>query len=169
MTDVLLVSEKTLKSEGLVCDNVDGMYLAPTIQFAQDAGLQPILGTNLYRRLKELVASGEIEGTQYQELLDVYVTPYLVNKVMANLPIPLIFKIRNAGVVSNYDTNIQQTSLNDAQYLIHYWDNRSAFYANRLEDYLCSSCGHFPEYHTKSSCSDMTPSHNVNTIIHFRK
>ena len=168
-TDIFLLSEKTLKSSSYINDNVDGMYLLPTIQFAQDAGLQPILGTNLFNKIKELVRTEQIEGTDYQTLLDDYITNYLINKVMAELPYPLLVKFRNSGMDMNNNDGAVKSTLNECQYLTHYYDNRSAFYANRLTEYLIANSSKFPEYHKKSSCSDMSARDNINTIIHFRR
>ena len=39
MARVLLISEQTLKSNGVINNNVDGMYILPAIEYAQDAGL----------------------------------------------------------------------------------------------------------------------------------
>ena len=51
MARVLLISEKTLKQNSVINNNVDGMYILPAIEYAQDAGLQPFLGTKLYNKL----------------------------------------------------------------------------------------------------------------------
>ena len=96
MAKVLLVSEQTLKKNSVVNNNVDGMYLLPAIEFAQDSGLQPIIGTKLYNKLMDLVEDGTIENNDdYKYLLDEYVTPYLINKVTADIQIPLAYKVRN--------------------------------------------------------------------------
>ena len=106
MARVLLISEQTLKSNGVINNNVDGMYILPAIEYAQDAGLQPIIGTKLYNKLMDLVADGSIgQSTDYKVLLDEYVTPYLLNKVTADIQIPLNYKLRNQGVVQNQTEN----------------------------------------------------------------
>ena len=133
MARVLLISEKTLKKNSVVNNNVDGMYLLPAIEFAQDAGLQPIIGTKLYNKLMDLVENGSITGsTDYKYLLDEYITPYLINKVTADIQIPLSFKLRNQGVVQQTDTNTYVPSMKDIQYVIQNYENKANFYSNRL-------------------------------------
>ena len=74
MARVLLISEKTLKSNGVINNNVDGMYILPAIDYAQDAGLQPIIGTKLYNKLMDLVADGSIQQeTDYKVTCEVIV------------------------------------------------------------------------------------------------
>lgn len=156
MARVFLVSEATMKKNSVVNNNVDGMYLLPAIEFAQDAGLQPIIGTKLYNKLMDLVEDGSITGsTDYKYLLDEYITPYLVNKVTADIQIPLSFKLRNQGVVQQTDTNTYVPSMKDIQYVIQNYENKANFYSNRLSDYLRANRSKYQEYCSVDSCADM--------------
>ncbi len=155
MARVLLLSEKTLKQNSIVNNNVDGMYILPAIEYAQDAGLQPLIGTKLYNKLMDLVESGITEATDYKYLLDEYVTPYLVNKVTADIQIPLVYKLRNQGVVQNTGENTYVPSLKDMQYVIQNYENKANFYGNRLSDYLRANRMKYPEYCSVDSCADI--------------
>lgn len=156
MARVFLVSEATMKKNSVVNNNVDGMYLLPAIEFAQDAGLQPIIGTKLYNKLMDLVENGSITGsTDYKYLLDEYITPYLVNKVTADIQIPLSFKLRNQGVVQQTDANTYVPSMKDIQYVIQNYENKANFYSNRMSDYLRANRSKYPEYCSVDSCADM--------------
>ena len=156
MARVYLISAKTLKANSIINNNVDEMYLLPAIEFAQDAGLQPLLGTKLYNRLMDLVESRQIiQNTAYKALLDEYVTPYLVNKVTADIQLPLAFKLRNQGVVQQTGENTYVPSIKDVQYLVQDYNNKAAFYAERLSDYLIANRSTFTEYCKIDSCADM--------------
>jgi hypothetical protein len=156
MARVLLLSEATLKKNSVVNNNVDGMYILPAIEYAQDAGLQPLIGTRLYEKLMNLVDSGEITGsTDYKILLDEYVTPYLVNKVTAEIQLPLAYKIRNQGVVQQTGNNTYLPSLRDTQLIKQDYENKANFYGSRLSDYLMANCKKFPEYKQRTSCADL--------------
>lgn len=156
MARVFLVSEATMKKNSVVNNNVDGMYLLTAIEFAQDAGLQPIIGTKLYNKLMDLVENGSITGsTDYKYLLDEYITPYLVNKVTADIQIPLSFKLRNQGVVQQTDANTYVPSMKDIQYVIQNYENKANFYSNRLSDYLRANRSKYTEYCSVDSCADM--------------
>lgn len=156
MEQILLISEKTLKENGVINNNVDNMYIFPAIQYAQDAGLQPIIGTKLYNRLMNMVADGSITGeTDYKLLLDDYVTPYLLNKVTAEIQIPLSYKFRNQGVVQSTGENTYTPSLRDIQFVVQNYENKANFYSNRLSDYLRANSSKYPEYYSTDSCADM--------------
>lgn len=169
MSKCFLISEATLKKNSVVNNNVDGMYLLPAIEFAQDAGLQPIIGTKLYNKLMDLVEDGSITGaTDYKLLLDEYITPYLINKVTADIQIPLAYKLRNQGVVQQTGENTYVPSLKDLQYVVQNYENKANFYSNRLSDYLKANRSKYPEYCSVDSCADMPSNKNAyNTGIYL--
>lgn len=156
MARVLLISEKTLKENSVINNNVDGMYVLPAIEYSQDAGLQPLIGTKLYNRLMDMVEDGTIENNEdYKYLLDEYITPFLLNKVTAEIQIPLAFKLRNQGVVQQTGENTYVPSLKDMQYVTQNYENKANFYGNRLSDFLRANRSKYPEYCKIDSCADM--------------
>ena len=156
MNEILLISEKTLKENGVINNNVDNMYIFPAIHYAQDAGLQPLIGTKLYNRLMDMVEDGTIENNDdYKYLLDEYITPFLLNKVTAEIQIPLAFKLRNQGVVQQTGENTYVPSLKDMQYVTQNYENKANFYGNRLSDFLRANRSKYPEYCKIDSCADM--------------
>ena len=162
MARVFLLSQKVLKSNSLVNDNVDSSFILPAIEYAQDSGLQTILGTKLYNKLMDLVADGSITGeTDYKYLLDEYVTPYLINKVTADIQLPLAYKFRNQGVVQQTGDNTYVPALRDIQYVVQHYNDQATFYANRLRDYLHANHSKYPEYCKIDSCADIHSSNNT--------
>lgn len=161
MARVFLISTETLKKNSIINNNVDDMYILPAIEFAQDSGLQPLLGTKLYNKLMDLVEDGSItESTDYKNLLDEYITPYLINKVTADIQLPLAYKLRNQGVVQQTGDNTYIPSLRDTQYVIQNYENKATFYGNRLSDYLKANRSKYPEYCKIDSCADMRSNPN---------
>lgn len=156
MARVFLISTATMKKNSVVNNNVDDMYLLPSIEIAQDEGLQSLIGTKLYNKLMDLVEDGSITGaTEYKYLLDEYITPYLINKATADIIIPLSYKMRNQGVVQQTSEYTYSPSLKDTQYVIQNYENKANFYGNRLSDYLKANRKKFPEYCSVDSSADM--------------
>lgn len=156
MARVFLVSTKTLKENSVINNNVDDMYVLPAVEFAQDEGLQSLIGTKLYNKLMDLVEDSSISGaTDYQYLLDEYITPYLINKVTADIQIPLAFKLRNQGVVQQTGENTYVPSLKDLQYVAQSYENKANFYGQRLSSFLHANRSKYPEYCSVDSCADM--------------
>ena len=161
MAKVYLISEKTLKENSIINDNVDSMYLGPSIEYAQDCGLQSLIGTKLYNKLKDMVYHNEIKDNEdYKLLLDDYITPFLLNKVVAGIQLPLAFKTRNQGIVQQTGENTYVPAIKDVQYVTQHYENQANFYANRLSDFLHANHSKYPEYCSVDSCADMKSNPN---------
>lgn len=155
MTQVYLISEKTLKEDSLINDNVGIEFLQPTIELAQDIHLQELIGTKLLNKICALVEDDSITAnTAYQTLLDSYITPYLEWMVTSLIQLPIGMKIRNLGVVQTQDERVYNLGLKDVQVLEQYYANKAAFYATRMSKFLKANSNIYPEYCQCDDCSD---------------
>ena len=145
MNNILLISEKTIKENSLVSNNVDGKYIQNAIRSAQDLSVQPIIGQKLFERLCEGVSEQNLTELE-TDLISTYIQPVLLNAVMSDLVLQLTYKFRNLGVVQTTDTNIMVPSLNELQYIREDYNMKAAFYMNRLSDFLEANCSKFKQY-----------------------
>lgn len=145
MNNILLISEKTIKENSLVSNNVDGKYIQNAIRTAQDISLQPIIGSKLFKRLCEGVAQDNLSELE-TDLISTYIQPILLNAVMSDLVLQLTYKFRNMGTVQTTDTNIILPSLKDLEYIRNDYSMKATFYMNRLSDYLKANCTKFAQY-----------------------
>lgn len=152
MTITYLISESTLKAYTVIGDNVDPAYINPSIVKAQDIGLQPLIGSVLYRALCDMVP---IVTEPYKTLLDEYITPYLCNKVAAEIQWALFAKLRNNGIVTSQDQQTQQVGISECEYLRKKYEYDADFYGKRLTDYLRANASQFPEYGQRTTCADI--------------
>ena len=146
MAEVLLISEKTLKSESYLNDNVGSEMILPAIQTAQDIKLQPLLGCNLYNTLKQMVLAEEVPEP-YLTLLKTYIKPFLIYAVMSDIQVPLAFKTRaNGGAVQANTEYTYNSDRKDTEMIANYYEDKMNFYGFRLTDYLKQNSSNFPEY-----------------------
>lgn len=145
MNNILLISEKTIKENSLVSNNVDGKYIQNAIRTAQDISLQPIIGQKLFERLCEGVSEDNLTELE-TELISTYIQPVLLNAVMSDLVLQLTYKFRNLGAVQTTDTNIMIPSLTDLEYIRNDYSMKCTFYQNRLSDFLEKNCTKFTQY-----------------------
>jgi len=145
MNNILLISEKTIKENSLVSNNVDGKYIQNAIRTAQDISLQPIIGQKLFERLCEGVSKDNLTELE-TELISTYIQPVLLNAVMSDLVLQLTYKFRNLGAVQTTDTNIMIPSLTDLEYIRNDYSMKCTFYQNRLSDFLEANCAKFKQY-----------------------
>ena len=144
--------------------NLDVEYIQPAINEAEDVYLREILGDALYNSLVNKINGNTLTG-KYQTLVNSYIKPYLTYKVQSILVVPINYKMRNAGVINQYDTGFSTTTVKDTAYLAEHYDGRAEFYANRLITYLKQNAVDFPEYgYSSSNVTNPTDSQNVTTI-----
>lgn len=144
--------------------NLDAEYINPAIYEAEDVYLREILGDALYNVLVNKINGNTLTG-KYQTLVNSYIKPYLTYKVQSILVVPINYKMRNAGVINQYDQGFSTTTVKDTAYLAEHYDGRAEFYANRLTTYLKQNANDFPEYgYSSSNVTNPTDSQNVTTL-----
>lgn len=147
MQNILLISEDYVKSNSELTDNLFGKYLLPAIRTSQELYLQPVLGKTLYDTLIDAVDDGSIvdpENAHFKELLDDYIQPYLLERVLADL-IPIVSaKVANLGTVHSKDEYVENLSLSDAEKLQTFHIQKSDAYLKRMQEYLLANSEMFP-------------------------
>lgn len=149
MIKTLLISETTLKTYSVVNENLDSKYLLSTIQMTQGVDLDTLIGTALRTKLESLVQSGEIRddaNKMYKELLDNYITDYLIYKCLANLQLAINYKNSNSGTYSNDDERKNHLEYRNQQLLTEQYNRNASAYATKITDYLTANVSSFPEY-----------------------
>ena len=163
--NIFLISEKTLKQRSLITDPTLSYVIKPAIECAQKIGLREILGECLIEKLQLLVSTKTEDQTHllinmpeyvhYKELLNNYITDYLVYKTMAEAIIPMRDKMRNAGVVNNVDNNYQQPGFDEITYTKRYWSDNAEYFGSMLRQYVENNIDWYLEYTACDSCNNM--------------
>ena len=147
MQNILLISEDYVKSNSELTDNLFGKYLLPAIRTSQELYLQPVLGQTLYNTVIDAVSDGSITAetnSHIKELLDDYIQPYLLERVLADL-IPIVAaKVANLGVVHSKDEYVENLSVTDAEKLQHFHIIKADAYLKRMQEYLLANSQMFP-------------------------
>lgn len=128
---------------------------------AQVLYLEPILGTDLYEKMLDLVDTGNISASTYSDyntLLNNYITPSVVFHAM-ELFIPLnAFQIADAGVSQYTPSNAQFSAIDEIDKLAIKYKIIGNKYDSKLQAYLCKNANLFPEYQNNTGLIDKTES-----------
>lgn len=162
MTNIITIDE--LKNS-VFNANVDDEYIQPALTEAQSIYLREILGDSLLNAVINKINDGTLAG-HYQILVNDYIKPYLTYVVQSLIVVPINFKIRNAGIVSQFDNGFSTSTMKDTQYLKDYYDGKAEFYGNRLTEYLKKNASDIVEYRlSASNVTNPTTSQNVTNIF----
>ena len=148
MAEVLLTSEKYIKENCEISNNVSGKFLESAIKEAQDLKLTPILGDALVAKLKDLVGNHTInnqENAAYKLLLDKYVQRFLMWTVKVDIAHTTSYKLSNFGVTKTSDENLQVASQEEIIADQDYSQAKADAYCNRMQDYLLDNRAQYPE------------------------
>lgn len=158
--NILFISEKYIKENSFVSDNIDPKHLHPVLKGVQDMHIHPMLGTKLYLKLQDLVknSSSTPLPDDYKVLLEDYVQDALLWYTLAELPVPLQMQLVNKGVVLRTGDSMTTSSSTDRKDLMDYCQKYAQWYAQRVINYLRDNREKYPEYSdTGSGCSDIRP------------
>lgn len=156
--NVLLVSEDYIKSNSPISNNLDDKYLLPSIAYMQRSNLEETIGSQLLRKLQELVGENTIddeENEHYKILLDDYVQDYLMYLAIADVVVSTSFKINNFGVNRTEDEKVYNASYSEVMQMKNYLLEKANYCRYRLQRYLIANYANFNELWTWKTIADL--------------
>ncbi len=159
MNNILVISEDTIRTNSELSKNLWSKSLLPAIRTAQDIYLQEFLGSCLYNKILTLISSNTVSdqgNEQYKQLLDDHITPYMIERVVADV-IPIVgSKVVNMGVIKSTDEHTQTVSADEVDRIAQLHINKADHYAKRMQHYLKANSELFPELDC-GNCGDVKP------------
>ena len=143
-SNVLLVSEDYLKSNSIVDWNLAGRYILTALQTAQEIDLREIIGGCLLDALKRMISENDLD-TDYEDLLDIYIQPYLAMQTLQEVIIPVSYKVSNFGTLRSEDEKAGNVNNAEVNLVREYYQNKANVYKKRLQEYLCKNKTKYPE------------------------
>ena len=147
MAEILLTSEKFVKSVTNISDNLEGKYLQAGIREAGDIYLENILGSSLLSALKAMVADRSIQApanAAYKQLLDVAQYFLAYTSIVQAMQFA-DYKIGNAGVVKTPDQNVVTATDEERDRKVEFYQAKADAYAFRLQKHVLNNSELFPE------------------------
>ena len=155
----LFISATRLKKDTALGGSVDDNLIMPYILLAQDMNILPVLGTDLYEKLKSDVQGGSLTGA-YKTLVETYIQPALVQFAFSTLAPYLRLRFSNNSVVVMGATEQSSSATyDDIKPLMDTATDAAEFYRQRLIDYLRNNSSSFSEYKSNSG-ADLDPTTN---------
>jgi len=152
---VLFLSPDSVKEQSALNINIDNKDLEVHILKTQDLCIQPLIGTQLFERIREDIINNTLVEP-YSGLVDNYLNDVLVNESIRRA-LPFIFySINRKGINTfsdEYSESVQHSELNHLQNI---FKSDSEFYQQRTVDYLYHHSEKFPEFQTGKD-DDMLP------------
>ena len=155
MANVLMISATRLIETTALNGSIDNDLIHPYILLAQDKYILPVLGTDLYEKLKSDISGSSVAGN-YQTLLETYVQPALQHFAFGELLPYLRLRFVNHSIVAMSSENGSAITYDELKPLIDRAIHNGEYYRQRLVDYLVNNTSLFSEYNSNSG-ADMNP------------
>ena len=147
MTDILLITEQSIKNLTNISDNMSGKLLLPAIREAQEINLREILGDALLDELKRQVAENDVRETY--SLLILQCQYYLAYQACANICMITSVKIDNAGLQRVSDEKMEPLPVSEVNQIHDYYQSKADFYCERLQHFLLQHKEDYPQLNTR--------------------
>lgn len=149
-TEILLTSEKFIKSVLNISDNVAGKFIQPCIREAQEVYLKGILGACLLTACKERFAAGEFndpvgaDAEPYKALVDE--CQYFLAYQTAALLLPRVtYKVGNFGLSKSSDENLQVATPDELARQEEFYQSMADAQCFELQGWVLERAAAYPE------------------------
>lgn len=152
-TDILLVSEKFVKSITDISDNIAGKFLGPAIREAQEIYLRRFLGDCLLMQLKmtafeytpENPPAQDSEDWPYWMLLtSPFLRYYLAYEAVVLLIPRVSYKVGNFGLAKSSDENLQVATPDEIATQTEFYQSMADAYALDMLNYVWNTRDDYP-------------------------
>ncbi len=158
----LLISTEDVKKFTIANGNLDADDFIEYIKISQDITIQNYLGSQLYKKLQDLILSDEINNEEfedYRSLLVTYIKPMLVHWAMVYYLPFAAYTLSNKGLFKHSSESATNVDKAEVDYLVEKERDIAESYTQRFIDFMCFNQSTYPEYNSNSN-EDVNPDTN---------
>lgn len=162
MAYALLISTEDVKKFTIANGNLDADDFIEYIKISQDITIQNYLGSQLYKKLQDLILSDEINNNEfadYRSLLVTYIKPMLVHWAMVYYLPFAAYTLSNKGLFKHSSESATNVDKAEVDYLVEKERDIAESYTQRFIDFMCFNQSTYPEYNSNSN-EDVNPDTN---------
>jgi hypothetical protein len=162
MAYALLISTEDVKKFTITNGNLDADDFIEYIKISQDITIQNYLGSQLYKKLQDLILNDDInepEFAEYKTLLTTYVKPMLIHWAMVYYLPFAAYTLSNKGLFKHTSENATNVDKAEVDYLVEKERDIAESYTQRFIDFMCFNQNTYPEYNSNNN-EDVNPDTN---------
>jgi len=150
-TEILFVSPSYMKRTTYISNSVDEEMITTAVIVAQDKYVIPILGTDLYLKIRDLISTSTIATTEYETLLEQYLQKVTAWWALVELLPALYVRHDGSNLVIRNAENSTSITASDLHREVERSRQTAEMYTDRLVKHLRYNWdSKYPEYHTNT-------------------
>ena len=161
MATALFISRTDLVKNSIIDGNTDTDLFIQYVKIAQEIHIQSALGSKLYNKISEDIASGNVIG-DYLALVTDYVQPMLIHYAMVDFLPFCAYQVKSGGIYKHSSENSETVNKDEVDFLVQKERNFAEHYTRRFVDFMCFNSTKFPEYLSNTD-SDIRPDKDSNS------
>lgn len=148
MAELLFITPQEMTSSTILSGNTDTDKFLFCILNTQLTTIEPLLGTELYDKIKSDKEGNTLAGL-YLELYTDFVKPITKNEALAQYIEIASYIVDNGGIYKHTGDNLEVVDKQEVQYLAGKYKALAQMYVTRFDKWICKNT--IPEYKT---CQD---------------
>lgn len=139
------VTEKYLKENTTVGQNVDALLTTPAIKTAADGYVRSIIGTHFYNYLLTKFNNQTLDADEVTLVQD-YIKGAIAWRAASELVVAASYQLKNKGIQTQSGDYSMSPEYKAVMFNVQHTGDKAAFYDNRLSEYISSDKNKFPEF-----------------------
>jgi hypothetical protein len=145
MAETLFITPAEIAATTILGGNVDPDKYVVNIVFAQLSVIEPLLGSELYDKIKADFEDNDLAGN-YLTIFNEYVKPIVKHESLAEYIEVSNFMIDNGGTFKHTAENRELPTKDDTQFLAGKYHSLAQMYIGRFKKWICLNMSSVPEY-----------------------
>jgi len=159
MAELLFIAPEEITATTILGGNVDIDKYVFCIASVQITTIEPLLGTELYNKIKNDVENTTLTGL-YETLYNDFIKPITKNESLAQYIEIASYMLNNGGLFKHTGDNIEVVDKQEAQFLAQKYSLMAQMYVQRFEKWILYNP--LPEYLLFSERVNATKDINLN-------
>lgn len=138
MAELLFITPNEMTSSTILSGNTDtDKYLFCILQ-AQITTIEPLLGSELYDKIKTDIENNTLAGL-YSELYADFIKPITKNEALAQYIEIASYMVDNGGIYKRAGENVEVVAKDEVQYLAGKYKSLAQMYVGRFNKWICKN------------------------------
>lgn len=144
MSRIYFVTERFLKTNGIITANVDVTDFTPLVQYSAKAFIKRQIGSYFFEDLLEKYNTQTLDAA---ETLLVEKMQYAIAwRTCANAAITLTYQLKNKGLQKQAGDNEESVDLKEATFMYDHYIQQAVYFQQELRDFLVANKADYTVY-----------------------